>query len=630
MARFAPVIRLLAIGALALTGSGTTASAQDEKLVTARFSALTDKRGNRWDINQMGGVSDGLNDCFDNGALLRIDGAQFGANRPMMTADGREYVLTGRVRTINVTRRIRLDADNGALRYLEIFENKGSAPQNIQVTIHTDLGGAASQVLDLNDKLYFGSPSRDDPAFFAMGGSGRPGVIFLMGGPKSKSKPTVRISEGRSYDIVYPLQIPANDSVAIVHYLAQRMNGSSNDARDLVAVYSKRGRLTDPNIPKEYEKILANFNLGPSTDDLDKPSLLLAPLQTLAENAGMSREKADNVLIDEGSKLVGTITGGDFEIETVHGKTPVSFANVAGVEGGAGVARPIRVFLRDGEVLSGLTSGARVQLSTDGGLQVDVDLAQIRLLTMRASANDGVAAPNAAHLLTTQRGDCIALSADPAPALETATPWGMARIPFAEVRMLSSVREPFPAHQLALADRSRLVVMLRGGEIVVPTLRFGPVKLVPQSIRKLQGLKHDSPPQETTGEEPGIAGPYLDLVGENRMVGSIDLAALHVAAESSTTAIEPRQILQIVAESSEATGRSVVVKLVGGQELKGRLAENVLPIRAGDRAWRVPVAHLVGFHAPEPRPAGEEAKEAKQPETAKATDAAPAEQPTRK
>ena len=53
-----------------------------------------------------------------------------------------------------------------------------------------------------------------------------------------------------------------------------------------------------------------------------------------------------DMLLDAGAKLSGTVTGGDLTIETEFGKTQVAFADIAGVSGGAGVQRPLRVFLR--------------------------------------------------------------------------------------------------------------------------------------------------------------------------------------------------------------------------------------------------------------------------------------------
>jgi hypothetical protein len=216
-------LQFFTCGILALSGlTGSSAAAEAEKLVPARFNASTDARGNRWDVTQMGVVNDGTNDCFDGGAALQIDGSQLQLNRPMMTPDGKEFVLSGRYRGIGVTRRVRLDSENSTLRYLEIFDNPSGAAQQLRINIHTDLGGQAVQVVDFKDKFFAGTLGKGDPGFVTMGQDSRPGVVFLVAAPNAKEKPIVRINNNRAIDVGYTLNVPANGSVAIVHYLAQR------------------------------------------------------------------------------------------------------------------------------------------------------------------------------------------------------------------------------------------------------------------------------------------------------------------------------------------------------------------------------------------------------------------------
>lgn len=600
MVRFTQAFRLATFGMLFSGLIASLACAQDETLIPARPKQLMDKRANRWDLDLLGIVNDGTNDCFDAGGVLRLDGSQLSVSRSMMTTDGMEYVFSGRHRLLTVTRRVRLDAEAGALRYLEIFENQGKTPQRVVAAIHTNLGNSARQIVTAQDKLLLGGLGKEDGAFVAVQSDNRPSVVFVVADPKAKTKPELRVSNNRSFEVIYSAEIPAGGSVAFVHYLAQRLNGSANDARELLATYYKRGRLTDPTIPKAYQKLIANFNVGGAGGSEDeKLPPLLAPLRELAEGMGLSREKVDGLAIDAESKLTGTITGNDFSIETVWGKTPVAFADVAGIAGGAGVQRLTRVFLRNGEILTGAIRGAKFAMATDSGLSLEVDLDEIHFLTLRATESDGVAPPKAVLLVTTQHGDRLALSDTGTQPLEIATPWGTTNVKLAELRSLTSVREPFPSHRLVLADRSQLSVMLRGGEWAAPALRFGAVKIVPQNIRELQQIASDAVRSEAADDSPKMVGAHCELVGENRLAGVIDLPALHLTAESSVTKVEPKQILQIGVENSDLGGRSFTIKLIGGQELKGRIAETFLPIRNGSRVWRVPVAQFVAFRAPE-------------------------------
>lgn len=619
MVPFSQGLWLAAVGVL-FSFVAFSANAQDEKLVPATSNQVMDKRGNRWDFNSYGSVSDGTNDCFDNGAVLQTNGSQVSFPRAMMTADGSEFVYSTRNRGLTITRRIRLDSEVGAVRYLEIFENPSNSPQRLVATIHTDLGNGAQRIVSAEDKMLVGGLGKDDSAFVAVQTDGsRPSVIFVVTDPKSKSKPEVRVQGNRSFDIVFTAEVPANGSVAFVHYMAQRLNGSANDARELLGTYFKRGRLIDQKIPKNYHKAIANFAFRAAGDDAEEGKLppLLAPLAEISESAGLPRGKIDGLAIDLESKLVGVITGNDFEIETAWGKTPVAFADIAGIAGGAGVQRPVRVFLRNGEILTGAVHGAKFAMKTDSGLSLDVDLAEIHLLTLRSAEGDGVAPQKATMLITTQRGDRLALSDESTEPFEVASPWGTARVALAELRSLTSAREPFPSHRLVLADRSQLSVMMRGGEWSAPTLRFGAIKIVPQNIRDLQRVA-SSPPESADAK---IAGPRCEIVGEARLAGVIDLPTVNLTAESSVTPVDPKQIVQIESEVNDRTGRIFTIKLVGGQELKGGLAETFLPIRNGSRVWRVPAAQFVAFRVPEPpeeeKPAETKPAETKSPEAPK-------------
>ena len=352
-----------------------------------------------------------------------------------------------------------------------------------------------------------------------------------------------------------------------------------------------------------------NFSTRADGEEDGVAAPVLAALQALIEAAEINRGKADTVLLDAGAKLAGIVTGGDFAIETEFGKAEVAFADIAGLTGGGGVQRPVRVFLRNGEVLIGQATGAKFAMATDTGLAFDIDLAQIQMLALRRGESDGQPPANAAALLTTHRGDCLALASPAAAGLQAATPWGMIQVPLAEIESLAYVREPFPTHRLVLADRSRLLVMLRGDEWQLATTRFGNVKVVPQSVRELR--RTGAPPLAPAdgGDERPMTAANCELIGENRITGVIDLAALYLASAKATTQLDPRTITKLEREGGEdAAEATVKVHLADGQTMGGRLTESVLPIRSGARVWRVPLAHIVAVNVPPPeKPKAEEA-----------------------
>ena len=97
--------------------------AGDEKLVPAQLNPRTDSGGSRWDIQANGHIGDGSNDCFDSGAMLLINNRDFNANERQQTVDGSEMVMSGKIDSFSITRRILVDNKRNAARYLELVTN---------------------------------------------------------------------------------------------------------------------------------------------------------------------------------------------------------------------------------------------------------------------------------------------------------------------------------------------------------------------------------------------------------------------------------------------------------------------------------------------------------------------------
>ena len=606
-----PSNRLFAACVAGWLGAGRAAFPADaEALIQANFGEVTDARGMRWDLTQMGTVDDGTNDCFDTAAVLTVNRRQISFQRPMMTKE-HEYVLSAKTTELRITRRVRLDAENAAVRYLEIFENISPAPFAATVTVQTSLGHLAEQFVDAAGKVFGGTLDKGQGCFVAtrQADDNRPGVVFLVADPRAKEKPQVVFGNSRRIEVTYKVTVPAGSSLALVHYLAQRPAATSHDAKALLEVYYKRGRLADRTVPAEIGKLLANFNAGDAEEAAPGPSL--AQLDAVAEAANIPRQSQDVLAIDRDSQIVGTVTGGDLEIETAFGKTRAAFAEVAGIAGGESAQRPVRIFLRDGEVLTGAVSGADWRIESEGGVKFGVDFAGIHLLLLRAAEQDGAPLPGHPILLSTPRGDCLAVAGGAESRFEAASPWGMIQARFDEVESLTSVREPFPAHRLVLADGSRLPVMLRGGEWSVRTARFGLVKMLPQSVSAIRRAGAGASAEDREAAKPTT--PFCELAGGHWLTGTIDLPALHLGP---TSALKASEIVRLEMQPATANAAATVsVELAGGVKLKGALDEKVLPIRSGSRVWRVPVAHLVSYENPPPEPAEAPAPDSKVPDS---------------
>jgi hypothetical protein len=105
---------------------------------------------------------------------------------------------------------------------------------------------------------------------------------------------------------------------------------------------------------------------------------------------------------------------------------------------------------------------------------------------------------------------------------------------------------------------------------------------------------------DKTGDESDVAAPRLLLAGDNRLVGTFGLAELQVATDAGAVSVDPAQVhVMEVDEEAEPGGTpSFSFELMDGGKLGGRLADPVLPVRAGERTFEIPVRHVREFRAP--------------------------------
>ena len=598
---FLPLVAALALGASTLTAQPVSTTLPMQ--VSPRYTKITDSLGFLWDVNSSGLITRGSN-CFSSSFGLMVDGDSISLQSGMMSADGLEYFFSANLDNLRINRRVRVDTKGSFCRFIETISNTSGTPRHVDFAVRARLIGRMT--VNGNETGDRAMPFGEKEPGVVIVNTGKttglvqPSFAWMLASRGSKMRPTVQIEQSTYLTAHYTVLIEPGASVSIVHAAAQRTLDAKPDAKksaELFAPMISAKLLAD--LPVKERKDFANFSPAQSEGDEAAPGALTA-LQALLDGSDITREKSDTVMLDAAAKVSGTITGGALIIETEFGKADVPFADIAGIAGGGGVQRTVRVFLRDGEVLAGAVTGKNFAVTTDGGLHFEIDLAQIQLLALRKGGDDGKPPEGASALLTTQRGDSLALARESATALQAATPWGMLRVPLAEIVSLEYLREPFPGHRLTLTDRSRLPVMLRGDEWQVATVRFGNVKIAPQSVRELRRTTTKITPPTTEAE---TAFARCELTGEHRLAGVIDLPKLHLTSAKSTTPLDTMTIITLTREKTEGVedGMALVkIKLADGQELSGRLVESTLPIRSGDRVWRVPAAHILSVNVPPP------------------------------
>ena len=132
------------------------------------------------------------------------------------TPNGQEYVLTNRMGTLLVTRRIRVDTKLAICRYVELFRNLGSAPAPVSLMVRTYLGNNCQAVVSDRGNANPSTLGRKECGFVTIQqGSNRPSVLFFLAAPRSKTKPTIMNSNNYDFRVTYSAVVPPGRTLGI-------------------------------------------------------------------------------------------------------------------------------------------------------------------------------------------------------------------------------------------------------------------------------------------------------------------------------------------------------------------------------------------------------------------------------
>ena len=314
----------------ALAVPAGAAAVRAERLVPANFVARTDALGFSWDVTNTGAIRYGTNGCFSNALVLTVNGSRFNSPRPMMTADGSEYVLTAGVAGVQVTRRVKVLPKSSIVRYVEVFENRGNSPLALTVTLQTNLSSQCQLVMSDLGAPNPMSLGKKECGLLALRQQGsRPSVVFWLAGTRSRAKPGVVNNQNYSLTFSYSLTVGAGKTVALLHGVAQRHVSAIPNLKALQGLFGPfMSRKWMRGLPREVRRTIANIGrLGYAWGAGFRGSMSL-------ENLGVSRGRTDILALGSESQLSGTASCEHLSVETRYGPLAVPFEDVAAIVGG--------------------------------------------------------------------------------------------------------------------------------------------------------------------------------------------------------------------------------------------------------------------------------------------------------
>jgi len=483
-----PVAAILLLAAALLLATTTTAPAAPrsavapESLVPANMQPQTDDKGNQWSLNNYGFLQNTGNSFFNNILMLHVGGQQFYNYQPMMTADAKEFVLPAQqpVMGLQVTRRIRLLEKDGVMRYVDLFQNPGTNPVTTTVeyrnNFSTPLKGTVS------DR---GSPN---PSSLAKGETGvlvtskqngQKACVFILAAPAARLRPNISLRGQYEAHFSYALTVPAGQTVALAYTVSLVTPPPDGDKAALVKVFKAvpAARFLK-TLRREDLALLANYAASAGGE----PSALLATYGL--DSLDVERTSTDVLAMGEKTRLTGTASCAEFQIDTDRGSAPIPFEQVAALVGGARAAGGTRVFLRDGQVLAGTVRAKEFRFAMPSGAQLDLDLATLDRLARRPVPEEGRWVPETTALLVTHRGEHLALGPGTA-RFEITTPWGPLACSLEEIAWIGPTEDTSLGQQIEFRDGSRFHGFLSGPAVELPTLLFGPKPFPPSEIRGL-------------------------------------------------------------------------------------------------------------------------------------------------
>ena len=348
------------------------------------------------------------------------------------------------------------------------------------------------------------------------------------------------------------------------------------------------------DLPDDIRRAALNFSgFGDSHWDDIGIGKVLSTLET-------NTTSNDILAFGAGTRLKGTASCSAIALETRFGTLKTALDKIVAVAGDRDHSGKAVVLFRDGQALTGKLHVENFAFTLNTGLQIDTPVERLDRLYMRAS--EGTAAGgDKPILLQTSDGERLALAPTGKEKMALVSPWGRIEFPLENLVQVASVAEP-PGQRIVLRDGTRLFGYLEAGTLRLATRSFGTLTLSPLDMHELRGpheLENDDATQPANSK---VAAPTVALLGENVLIGSIDLPMLHIVTSGQSIAVPPGQIRKLRAGEADPHTEEVAfeAELWDGGKLVGKLAENMLPLRCGSGPKAVPAHDVVEINVPSP------------------------------
>lgn len=594
--------------------------------VPQHFELWVDRLGFNWQLGGDGALQPGPLSYFQSAMSLAINGKSFkSAKAGRLDGGERKEGEDGRVvlevdlEKVQVRRDVWFDHERGGLRYIDSFDNaKGKETKRLRVQLKTsfrstwqDLHGGSGKILGGRDSASLSS--RDHAVLVKYSRTdGRPDTVFLVAGDGEVKRPKISFSSNhRELTFTYELDVPAGGKVALVHWIMQRTLSVPDEISEVLRPFYLRRRLLQPRVDRELSKVTANFAVEALPEHTVEPYSLeaLVALKKATQAYGAQRLWEDVLWITGENQLAGKVNKkAKLKIQTVFGERLVEIEDVAAIQGGAGVGRRPRVFLRDGRVWAGAIVAEGLSMASRDGWDMDLKVDDLMFLLTQLGVEDGRAPEGCSIFVALRSGDVLAVDGKAGGDevnLALLSPWGTDRLPLSEIESLRYTSGAVPKYRLHRRDGSWMSVFLSDESLDLRIDSDEAVQVQPSEIagiwrsdksffeEKAEGDEWLD--FEDIGERVGLPTPCCLLAGSNLLHGEISMEVLHLVSGGVVTKINPREIVSMERLGDQQAMPFFNLELSAGNRLKGRLRERSLIIKTSSRSWDIPVQHFIAY-----------------------------------
>jgi hypothetical protein len=514
---------------------------------------LRDGGGYQWDLQYYLSVGQGTNYIYSGGLYCQINNNNVCApnSQGWMGPDGDEVEI-GPYNSGNcqVYRRCKVYKDQAMARWLDIFVNNTSSPVTLPVRIYSCMNNSISRTVSSSGGASF---TDKDFAFItdhgSGDGSGRPNLLHIVCGLKTKLRPTVQPNSNQLY-VNYNLVVPANSTSVLCYFESQ--GHTMDELQKRMKDFKPSAMLKDLNAATK--KLIVNF--GP-----------------MGEIEGVELDRsgtADAVMLKDGDHLNGTIVNDKFTLEAFYGTLELPADKIIGFVGVPDQEDKVRVVLAGGQVLTGKLKEDKLKLTLPtmaaGDDPLLIPFSRIKQCSYQISKTKPEDSPMTDPLMFLRTGDRLAF--DPTQLHCTfQTRHGTVELNGKDLLEVRLNQEEHGVHRAFFTNGSTLAGLLGPEKIALP-VKLGPKLDISRDM--VLSIKF------TEDEKDGPSPAHAVLSNDDELFGKLADDVLRLSSEfrEKEITVVPANIVSITFDKKDP--RSVKIVLWDGTDLSGKLQQDAI------------------------------------------------------